>query len=91
MFHAIGCSRFVHFDGSETTRSRPVSLCRHAWITELSAAPVDASVASAPALASTATAAASASNRVRETRKTWGMNAPFAWAFSGSRPGVPCL
>jgi len=91
MFHAIGCSRFVHFDGSETTLSRPVSLWRHAWITELSAVPVEASETSAPALASTAAAAASASNRVRDTRKTLGMNAPFAWAFSGSRQGVPCL
>src|SRR5207244_1659062 len=73
MFQEIGSSLLMHFDGSDTTRSRPVTFRLQAWITALSSEPVAASAAKAPPLASTAMAAARTNNRVRWTRKTWGI------------------
>jgi hypothetical protein len=92
MFHEIGSSRLVHLEGSETTRSNPCTLPRHAWITEVSAALLEVASAVKDAVAaSTARPASIASRRGRETWKAFGMTLLSRWALSGSREGVPCL
>src|SRR5439155_16735977 len=93
MFQEMGSSRFKHLDESVTTRSNPVILCLHAWITALSVDPESgaASAASAPAQARTANAPAAASKRARGARKTLGITLLSLGASSGSRQVVTCL
>jgi hypothetical protein len=92
MFHEIGTSRFVHREGSETTRSNPFTFARQAWMMELSAVLLEvASAVNEATPASAARPASSTSRRGRGTRKAFGMTLLSRWAFSGSREFVPCL
>jgi hypothetical protein len=64
MFQEIGSSFFLHFEGSETTRSTPVTFPRQAWITLLSPAPREvASAANDAVQARTTTVTATLSRR----------------------------